>query len=122
MVRIGAILLRISLLGIGLLAGCSDSWNNPYPDTDAHANVLYSAFSERPKHLDPARSYSSNEAEFTGQIYESPLQYHFLKRPYTLIPLTAEAVPKPRYFDAAGHGRGRAQAALFRRGWPAACR
>lgn len=102
MVRIRAILLRMGLLGIGLLAGCSDSWNNPYPDTDAHANVLYSAFSERPKHLDPARSYSEPETVFTGPIYEPPLQYHFLKRPYTLIPLTAEAVPKPRYFDAVG--------------------
>ena len=77
MARIGAILLRIGLLGIGLLAGCSDSWNNPYTDTDAHANVLYSAFSERPKHLDPARSYSSNEAESRfasgGQKNQSPL-------------------------------------------------
>jgi len=104
MVRIGAILLRTGLLGIGLslMAGCSDSWNTPYPGSQANASILYSAFSERPKHLDPARSYSSNEVEFTGQIYEPPLQYHFLKRPYTLIPLTAEAVPKPRYFDAAG--------------------
>ncbi len=90
------------LLGLGLLVGCSDSWNNPYPDSQAGAEVLYSAFSERPKHLDPARSYSANEAEFTGQIYEPPLQYHFLKRPYTLVPLTAEAVPQPRYYDAAG--------------------
>ncbi len=92
----------ILLLGLGLLGGCSDSWNNPYPGSPSDVNVLYSAFGERPKHLDPARSYSENEAEFTGQIYEPPLQYHFLKRPYTLVPLTAEAVPKPRYFDAAG--------------------
>jgi peptide/nickel transport system substrate-binding protein len=104
MVSIGAILSRTGLLvlGLGLMAGCSDSWNNPYPGSQAGANVLYSAFSERPKHLDPARSYSSNEVEFTGQIYEPPLQYHFLKRPYELIPLTAEAVPTPRYLDAAG--------------------
>src|SRR5512139_435677 len=100
MVRIGTILLGVSL---SLMAGCSDSWNDPYPGSDTSASVLYSAFSERPKHLDPARSYSSNEVEFTGQIYEPPLQYHFLKRPYTLIPLTAEAVPKPRYSDAAGN-------------------
>lgn len=92
----------ILLLGLGLLAGCSDSWNTPYPGSRSDANVLYSAFSERPKHLDPARSYSSNEVEFTGQIYEPPLQYHFLERPYTLTPLTAEAVPRPRYFDATG--------------------
>jgi oligopeptide transport system substrate-binding protein len=104
MVSIGAILVRAGLLvmGLGLMTGCSDNWNDPYPDSQAGANVLYSAFSERPKHLDPARSYSSNEVEFTGQIYEPPLQYHFLKRPYELIPLTAEAVPAPRYFDATG--------------------
>ena len=99
----GTILLGVLLLGAtGFLAGCSDSWNTPYPGSEKRANVVYSAFSERPKHLDPARSYSSNEVEFTGQIYEPPLQYHFLKRPYTLIPLTAEAVPKPRFYDAAG--------------------
>ena len=90
------------LLGLGVLAGCSGAWNDPYPGDEPDANVLYSAFAERPKHLDPARSYSANEIEFTGQIYEPPLQYHFLKRPYELIPLTAEAVPKPRFFDAAG--------------------
>ncbi|MDA8128512.1 MAG: ABC transporter substrate-binding protein [Betaproteobacteria bacterium] len=104
MTRIGTILFRAGLLAIGLalLTACSDNWNNPYPRSEARANVAYSAFSERPKHLDPARSYSSNEAEFIGQIYEPPLQYHFLKRPYTLIPLTADAVPKPRYLDASG--------------------
>ncbi|MEQ1662450.1 MAG: ABC transporter substrate-binding protein [Thiobacillus sp.] len=84
------------------LAGCSDTWNDPYPGADPQAKVVYSAFSERPKHLDPARSYSSNEVEFTGQIYEPPLQYHFLKRPYELIPLTATAVPKPQFFDTSG--------------------
>ena len=41
--------------------------------------------------------------EFTGQIYEPPLQYHFLKRPYTLVPLTTEAMPAVRYWDKAGH-------------------
>ncbi|MGA9163306.1 MAG: ABC transporter substrate-binding protein [Thiobacillus sp.] len=103
MTRLGTSLLGTILLGtIGLMTACSDNWNTPYPGSDKHANVVYSAFSERPKHLDPARSYSSNEVEFTGQIYEPPLQYHFLKRPYTLIPLTAEAVPRPRYVDAAG--------------------
>ncbi|MEW6119119.1 MAG: ABC transporter substrate-binding protein [Pseudomonadota bacterium] len=99
MIRTGILLLGFCA---SLLVGCSDSWNNPYPGRDAAANAVYSAFSERPKHLDPARSYSSNEVEFTGQIYEPPLQYHFLKRPYELIPLTAESVPRPRYFDEAG--------------------
>lgn len=100
MIRIGAMLLCV---GASLLAGCSDGdWNNPYPDRDTGTRAVYSAFGERPKHLDPARSYSSNEVEFTGQIYEPPLQYHFLKRPYELIPLTVESVPKAQYLDGAG--------------------
>jgi len=51
--RTGILLLG---LGLSLLAGCSDSWNNPYPGSPSDVSVLYSAFSERPKHLDPARS------------------------------------------------------------------
>ncbi len=78
------------------------AWNNPYPAADDDKNILYSAFRERPKHLDPARAYSSNEYEFIAQIYEPPFQYHYLKRPYTLVPLTAAAVPEPVYLDRHG--------------------
>ncbi len=85
------------------LAACGDSpWNNPYPASEAGKNILYSAFTERPKHLDPVQSYSENEYVFVNQIYQPPLQYHYLKRPYELIPFAAEAVPVPQYFDAAG--------------------
>ena len=67
---------------IALLSACSsDSWNNPYPPSAENGNILYSAFAERPKHLDPVQSYSSNEILFTAQIYEPPLQFHYLKRP-----------------------------------------
>ena len=98
-------MLRASALACLLLAlgACGKVWNDPYPAAQARANVLYSAFSERPKHLDPARAYSSNEAEIIGQIYEPPLQYRFLQRPYTLEPLTAEGMPRVRYYDKAGH-------------------
>jgi ABC-type transport system substrate-binding protein len=61
---------------------------------------LYSSFSIRPKHLDPARSYSANEAIFTAHIYEPPLQYHYLKRPYELEALTARSLPKVELFNA----------------------
>ncbi|GBL45024.1 dipeptide-binding ABC transporter, periplasmic substrate-binding component [Sulfuriferula multivorans] len=86
-----------------LLSACgSGPLNDPYPAADRDSNILYSSFEERPKHLDPARSYASNEAEFTAQIYEPPLQYHYLKRPYTLIPLTAAQMPTVTYYDASG--------------------
>ncbi len=86
-----------------LLCACAASpWNNPYPTADAVQNTLYAAFDERPKHLDPVLSYSENEAIFVAQIYEPPLQYHFLRRPYELIPLIATEVPKPTHLDARG--------------------
>ncbi len=86
-----------------VLGACGQApWNNPYRPGQARENVLYKSFSERPKHLDPARAYSSNEYAFIAQIYEPPLQYHYLTRPYTLVPLTAERVPEPTYLDAAG--------------------
>jgi len=87
-----------------LLSGCDQTaLNSPYSRAESEQNVIYSSFSERPKHLDPVRSYSSNEYTFIGQIYEPLLQYHYLKRPYQLVPLVAEQVPVPRYLDAAGN-------------------
>ena len=84
-------------------AACSQSsWNSPYSPEESKELIYYDSFSERPKHLDPVSSYSSNEYIFLGQIYEPLLQYHFLRRPYELIPLTATSVPKPIYLDING--------------------
>ena len=95
--------LSFLLLAVYATGGCGEKpWNNPYPPADKGKNILYSSFSERPKHLDPARSYSSNEYAFIGQIYEPPLQYHYLKRPYELMPLTVAEFPTPIYKDKNG--------------------
>jgi oligopeptide transport system substrate-binding protein len=85
-----------------LIGGCGSPWNNPYPSSQAGRNILYSSFAERPKHLDPVQSYSSNEYAFIAQIYQPPLQYHYLKRPYELVPFGATEVPSPVFLDAAG--------------------
>ena len=92
-----------AILAIALLAGCSASeWNNPYPAGDSGKNILYSSFTERPKHLDPVQSYSENEYAFIANIYQPPLQYHYLKRPYELIPFAAADMPRVTYHDSAG--------------------
>jgi ABC-type transport system substrate-binding protein len=78
------------------------SWNNPYPEKEFESSVFYSSFRERPKHLDPARSYSSDEYVFVAQIYEPPLQYHYLERPYKLTSLVSDGMPEIRYLDATG--------------------
>ncbi|MDD5298919.1 MAG: ABC transporter substrate-binding protein [Gallionella sp.] len=91
--------LCASLLVV-LLSACDGGlWNNPYPAADEGKPILYTAFTERPKHLDPAQAYSENEYEFLAQIYAPPLQYHYLKRPYQLVPLAASGMPAVHYLD-----------------------
>jgi ABC-type oligopeptide transport system substrate-binding subunit len=56
-----------------------------------------------PKHLDPARSYASDESLFIMQIYQPPMGYHFLKRPYELQPAAAEDFPAVTFLDEQGN-------------------
>ncbi|MBT9497019.1 ABC transporter substrate-binding protein [Zoogloea sp.] len=93
--------LSIILLA-ALAAGCGQVWNDPYPATERGKNILYSAFTQRPKHLDPVQSYSEDEATFLYQIYEPPLQYHYLKRPFQLSLAAAQAMPALKQYDEAG--------------------
>ncbi len=98
-VRLGQWLAAV-LAVAALAAGCS---NNPQPDNAAATNTLFSAFSERsPRYLDPTASYSNNETPITYQVYEPLYGYHYLKRPYQLIPKTATEVVEPKYLDKSG--------------------
>jgi ABC-type transport system substrate-binding protein len=94
------LLLFFTVLTIGLFGCTRTQWNNPYPPGEAKKNILYQRFDSRPKHLDPIQSYSSNEYVFIGQIYEPPLEYHYLKRPYQLQPSTAASLPRTTHLDA----------------------
>jgi ABC-type transport system substrate-binding protein len=95
--------LAVVLALVSWLTACGDArWNDPYPASERGSNTLYTAFVDRPKHLDPALSYASDEWDFIAQIYEPPLQYHYLKRPYELIPASAERIPQVRFFGADG--------------------
>ena len=91
-----------AVLAAALLSGCGQVWNERYPDAEQGGNIRYTAFSQRPKHLDPVQSYSEDEATFLYQIYEPPLQYHYLKRPFQLQAAAAAQMPTLRQFDAAG--------------------
>ncbi len=89
------------LIAVIFLSPAHASWNNPYPSAQSDQNILYTAFSARPKHLDPARSYGEEAYVFLGQIYEPPLEYHYLHRPYRLQPQTLERMPEIVYFNSA---------------------
>lgn len=88
-----SILLTISIFAY------AEVWNNPHDSEKIKTDTLFTSFSLPPKKLDPVVSYSSNEWAIIGQIYEPPLQYNYLKRPYTLEPLTLTKLPTIRYLD-----------------------
>jgi oligopeptide transport system substrate-binding protein len=85
-------------VAIAILTGsCKQNlWNNPHTDITSQ-NIVFSSFSEPTKTLDPAKAYDSGSYLFINQIYEPPLQYHYLKRPYQLVPLTAATMPIVTY-------------------------
>ncbi len=85
-----------------LLAACGPVENAPYPVDWIGTNTLFTSFQERPKFLDPISSYNIGETPFTYSIYEPPLRYHYLKRPYQLEGRTATAPPEVIYLDRDG--------------------
>lgn len=88
--------MRLSaIVGLAVLLALPACTNDPYPDVDKNKKVLYSSFGEAPKTLDPAVAYTTAEHIVTGTVYDTLLDYHYLRRPYELIPSLAEAVPKP---------------------------
>jgi ABC-type transport system substrate-binding protein len=92
--------LIVALSTLALLAGCN---NNPWPDGAAASNTLHSAVVENsPRHLDPTASYWNNDTPYTYQIYEPLYGYHYLKRPFQLVPKTAAAVVQPYFVDKKG--------------------
>ncbi len=95
------VIIFIGVAVIGFKAHPQQLWNNPHLLNGAE-NVGYLPFASAPKTLDPARSYTAEENRFIAQIYEPPLQYHYLKRPYTLVPLSGESMPLISYYTAKG--------------------
>lgn len=76
----------ISILLLGLAACSSKKEKEP-------ENTLHIATPEKIKGLDPAMAGDLYSGDEVGRTYEGLLQYHYLKRPYTLVPMLAESMP-----------------------------
>jgi ABC-type oligopeptide transport system substrate-binding subunit len=96
---IAGTVLCIALIGVGLTQ-CS---NCPYRPGEVAEKTRYFWLLAPTTKLDPARAYYDHEALTIDNIYESPFEYHYLKRPYEVVPLTCQEIPRPEYFDAAGN-------------------
>ncbi len=97
-----ALALAVIALFFAGLIGCSEVINSPHPHGAEKTNTLFTAFQERPKYLDPVSSYANNETPWVFNIYEPPLRYQYLKRPYTLEGHTTIGLPDVRYLDRDG--------------------
>lgn len=86
--------LAVRLFGLAFALLGAACTNNPYPQADDGKKVLYSQFDEAPKTLDPAVAYATSDHVVASKVYDTLLEYHYLKRPYTLIPALASEVPK----------------------------
>jgi ABC-type transport system substrate-binding protein len=84
-----------------VLTACGVS-NAPVPPDWLGQNVLFSSYAESPKYLDSTSSYSNNETPWTYAVYEPPLKYHYLKRPYELQPRTLTELPRVTYLNKQG--------------------
>lgn len=79
--------------------GCS---NNPYPDAHDQQKVLYLPFATPPKTLDPAISYGTADTVVTNKVFDTLLEYHYVKRPYELVPSMARAIPSAQQLPDGG--------------------
>ncbi len=84
-----ALLVTIICAGL-IIAGCDGSG----PVEEPNEMVLHHVLSTKIKGLDPGNMRDVYSVIVASQIFEPLYQYHFLKRPYQLVPLLAEDMPQ----------------------------
>jgi len=73
-----------------IIAGCDSSASV----SDANEVVLHSALTAKVRGLDPGDIGDTTSSLVASQIFECLYQYHYLKRPYELIPQLADGMPQ----------------------------
>jgi oligopeptide transport system substrate-binding protein len=86
-------MIVVALLIVGLLAMTWATWQKLKIGNNA-PSIIRLALDNSIESLDPAKAYSDDSLLVAAQVLEPLYQYHYLKRPYEIQPLTAEALPK----------------------------
>ena len=90
------ILLRLALGAVALVfAGCvaPSEPRNPAA-SDGGRKILRVARRNEHKSLDPVRQFDSASAQIIGNVYDTLLEYHYLRRPYELVPGLLARMPE----------------------------
>jgi oligopeptide transport system substrate-binding protein len=85
-------ILSVFIVTMCLMGGCGKS-EEPKSNRP-EAKIRYAALGAMVRGLDPGDIGDTASSAVAAQAYECLYQYHFLKRPYELIPCLAEAMPQ----------------------------
>ncbi|MGE4607610.1 MAG: ABC transporter substrate-binding protein [Myxococcota bacterium] len=88
-----------AMLALAAISGCGDEVDRPPSSTSldqpaASAKVFYGQRSAAHKNLDPIKQFDSQSSEIIANVYDTLLSYHYLNRPYELVPLLLEKMPE----------------------------
>ena len=72
------------------LCGCKQK----SPSKNPNEMVLHHVLNSKIKGFDPVLIQDEYSLNLCSQIFENLYQYHYLKRPYQLVPLVAESMPE----------------------------
>ena len=84
----------LSILSIALLAAAAGCEQRSGRVEDANEMVLRHVLHAKIAGLDPAKTSDIYSRVVASQIFETLYDYHFLKRPYELVPLLADGMPE----------------------------
>ncbi len=92
---VATLLLTVAFVGCGESGGNSEgSENGSGSAADRGPLVTYSATSAKVRGMDPMDIGDTTSSGVASGIYDCLYQYHYLKRPYELIPSLAAAMPE----------------------------
>ncbi|HMI94545.1 MAG TPA: ABC transporter substrate-binding protein, partial [Polyangiales bacterium] len=85
--------LAASIMLVGTLSWASACGTNQ-PGGDGRKVFRYGARVSSAKSLDPVKQFDAASAELIQNVYDSLLEYHYLKRPYELTPTLLRKMPE----------------------------
>lgn len=83
----------LALLTVGLTFVTVWSWKK-LSFSPLSSTSLRLSLDDKVESLDPAKAYSDDSLLLSAQVLEPLYQYHYLKRPYEIQPLTADGLPQ----------------------------
>jgi len=94
------ILLMTTISMTCLLGACTKKKESQTSSTESNKKVFYHLRASEEKSLDPMLQFDEVSNQVVGNLYDSLLQYNYLKRPYVVEPNLLEKMPEKQ---ADGH-------------------